>query len=171
MIHLFADDRGQPFAGSHEADLYIIIVEILDFVRQIVTQELHDEMDFRDGTFPVFRGERVGSDNLYSKTVGCPYDGFQCFRPGLVTKGADFPLGLGPAAVAIHNDGDVLRNIVRAQARRVKVDLLRHGPEHIRKKLIEHKESPIGREALKNKMGSPSKEEGRLEIRTGLSPG
>src|SRR5690606_36880534 len=84
--------------------------ELFGLVAEEAFEHLHEDVDFVLGTTPVFDGKRVERDVANAEIAGDADDFFH----GIGTFAVAFDAGQSafarPASIAIHNDGDVLRN-------------------------------------------------------------
>ena len=115
MIHLLLNNLRQTFTRADKAHLYIVFVKFINLIRQIAAQKLHNEADLRHRTLPVFRRKGIGTDNLYTQLISCSDNSFQSFGTGLMAKGTHLSLSLRPTTIAIHNNSNMLRNIIHIQ--------------------------------------------------------
>ncbi len=115
MVHLLLHNIRQTLARTDKTHLHVIFVKFINFVRQITAEQLHDKVNLRHRTLPVFCRKSIGADNLNSQLICSSDYGFECFGTCLMAKGAHLALGLRPTAIAIHNDSNMLRNVLHIQ--------------------------------------------------------
>ena len=124
VLHLLLHNLRQTFTRADKTHLYVIFVKFVNFVGQITAQKLHDEVYFRHRTLPVFCRKCISTDNLNSQLISCTDNSFQCFRSGLMAKGTHLALSLSPATVAVHNNSNMLRNILHIQILSMHYDII-----------------------------------------------
>ena len=76
-------------------------------LQKVLFQKGHDGGDLRLGPLPVLRGEGVDRQVLHADVLAVGGDAAEGLRPCLVAGGAGKALPCGPAAVAVHDDGDM----------------------------------------------------------------
>ena len=103
-------DGFREFVGAaEEAHADIVFLEERHFLANVFAEELHEKFDFGFGAAPVFNGEGVEREG-FDVQPGAGFDGGAGgIRAGTVTGDAREMTLLGPAAVAVHDDGDVAR--------------------------------------------------------------
>ena len=101
--------------------------DFLDFGLQVLGQEAHEGLYFPLGTLPVLPGKGVqGQDRDAYFPTGS--DGLaNGFHPGLVPGYAGQGTLLGPAAVAVHDDGNVSGQVFRIEDWQEGLPLSEHG--------------------------------------------
>ena len=86
----------------------IIFVDSREFAFQIFAEETHQEIHFGLGAAPIFEREGVESE-ARELEAGAGFDDFAGgFYSGAVSGDAREMTALRPAAVAVHDDGEVL---------------------------------------------------------------
>jgi hypothetical protein len=100
-----AHDIGrQAVALANEAQAHAALVQLGDLGPQVAAQQAHQAVDLVGGTLPVLRGEgidgEVGNPQLDRRRDGVP----QGLGAASVARRARQPTGLGPAAIAVHDD-------------------------------------------------------------------
>ena len=101
---------GRKIGGAAEkAHADIVALDERHFLAEIFAKELHEEIGFGFGAAPVFHGESVERER-FDVQAGAGFDG-GAGRFGAVAVSGDARqvAALGPAAVAVHDDGDVAR--------------------------------------------------------------
>ena len=87
----------------------VVFVQGFDFRLEIAAEKAHEEIDFRFRTFlPVFFGERVERQGGNSDAGGGFDGGTHGGDAGAVSSNARHVTAARPAAVAVHDDGDML---------------------------------------------------------------
>ena len=133
-----ADHLRQPRDSTQVDQLDVVPHQVGPNPDQVVGIEVHQGVDFRLGPLPVLDAERVQRQRLHAEIDAALGDGFRRLGPLAVSFVAGQILALRPAAVAIHDDGDVARQLLRVQPqplRRLAEFLLhrlglRHGIAH-----------------------------------------
>ena len=101
------DGFGEIIRAAEEAHANIVSLQERHFLANVFAEELHEEFDFGFGAAPVFDGEGVEGEG-FDAQAGAGFDGCAGgIRAGAVTGDAREMALLGPAAVAVHDDGDV----------------------------------------------------------------
>ena len=105
-------DAAVKFGGvADHAQAYALGVEVADFFLQVEGKQTHQAAHFFEGAAPVFGTKSKQSEVANAALAAGLHDGAHAAR----THGMAGRLGqaarTGPAAVAIHNDGDVLRQV------------------------------------------------------------
>ncbi len=92
------------------------LVQLGDFISGRLEKELHEgvHLVFRAG--PVLGRERVERERLYAGPAGGLEEGCQDGDAGPMPGGSREPASLGPAAVAVHDDGYVARGARKVEA-------------------------------------------------------
>ena len=94
----------------------VVVVHALDVADEVVAQQLHQEVDLGLGTAQiVFEREGVEGDEGQVNARGGLDDELDAFGALLVAEEALEGALAGPAAVAVHDDGDVLRDLCRVE--------------------------------------------------------
>ena len=84
-------------------------------LRRYCRKQAHQKIDFRFGPPPIFQGKRVqGQRRNVQPRAGFDH-GARRLHPGAVAGHARQMPPLRPAAIAVHDDGDVLRQPPRVQ--------------------------------------------------------
>jgi len=104
-----ADGVGKLFGAAQEAHADIVSPQQGHFLADIFAEELHEEFDFGFGAAPVFDGEGVEGERFDVQARAGLDGGARGLRAGGVAGDARKMTLLGPAAVAVHDDGDVAR--------------------------------------------------------------
>ena len=98
---------GQPVAPADHAQPHVVLLEPGDLGREEAAEQPHQRRHFGGRPLPVVRRERVERERADPE----PRRGFDDAADGLdadaVALGAGPPPGLRPAAVAVHDEGDV----------------------------------------------------------------
>ena len=101
---------GQTLDVANDAEAYIILHEYLVFQR--TEYQSHQGGYFVGRTSPVLSGERVERQVFDTQTgTLCRYLAHSLYT-GLMAEAALFASFVGPAPVAVHDDGDVLGDVV-----------------------------------------------------------
>ena len=86
------------------------------FLAQVLPQQPHQEIDFRFGPAPILHGKSVKRERRNIQPRAGLDDDPRRFHSGAVTGHARQMPALRPAAIAVHDDGDVPRQPLRIQA-------------------------------------------------------
>jgi hypothetical protein len=106
----------------------VVLVQFLDLGPQIEFQQMHQGGDFGPWPVPVLTGERVERQVLHAELAAGAHDGADAVRTAPVPFHARQAALLGPASVAVHDDGDVLRNLLGRGAAHRKMVSARRAP-------------------------------------------
>ena len=104
---LFLDEFGQAIDLADDIEADIAAVEFADFVLQKPGEIFHQGVHFVLGAVPILDGERVKGQVFYPQFAASADDGTDGFDAVAVAFDARQVAGLGPTAVAIHDDGNV----------------------------------------------------------------
>ena len=111
--NVFAHGFGKLFGASDNQKTNVIFVDGGKLAFQIFAEEAHQEIDFGLGTAPVFQRERIQGE-VRKLQAGAGLDDFsRGFYSCAVAGYAGQVTALGPAAVAVHDYGDVLRKALQ----------------------------------------------------------
>jgi len=109
FARIFLDGGGKIFGAAEEAHTDVVALDEGHFLAQIFAEKLHEEFDFSFGAAPVFHREGVERKGFDMET-GTGFDGGPGgLRACAVAGDAGEVAFLGPAAVAVHDDGDMAR--------------------------------------------------------------
>ena len=86
---------------------HVLAVEVLCLFIEKPVEQAHQGGDFGRRTAPVFRGKCVERQVFHTQLDTRFHYLANGFRPGTVTLESWKPAFLGPAAIPIHDDGDV----------------------------------------------------------------
>ena len=107
FARVFLYGFGEIVRASQKAHADIVPLQEGHLLAEIFAKELHEKFDLRFGAAPVFHGEGVEGERL-DVEARAGFDGHASgLRAGSVTCDAGKMAFLGPAAVAVHDDGDV----------------------------------------------------------------
>jgi hypothetical protein len=116
-IHIGAHRFGQLVRPPDHQETDIITMNDGQLFAQVLTQEAHQEIDFRFRAAPVFHGEGVESESGDIES-GASFDyGSRGLDAGAMTRNSRQVTALRPASVAVHNYGDVLGEPVGVELR------------------------------------------------------
>lgn len=105
---------------ANDAQLHALGFQGRHFALQVAAQQGHEAGHFVGGAAPVFGAEGEDGEALHLALCAGFDEGAHPFGPGAVAKnGRQFAL-LCPAAVAVHDDGQVLERVDDATLMRVK---------------------------------------------------
>ena len=103
---------GQTGEIAQEAKAHVLLVEERQLAHERGGEQMHEEVDLVLRALPVLRGERIAGEHVDAE----PHAGrdrlAQALDAGDVALAALEALARGPAAVAVHDDGDVTRETV-----------------------------------------------------------
>ena len=110
-LHGVLDLLGEPAGLADVAHAHVVVVHALDVADEVALEQRHQEADFGLGAAQViFQREGVERDPR-QVDAGCGLDDvLDGFSALLVAEEALERALAGPAAVAVHDDGDVIRN-------------------------------------------------------------
>ena len=112
-LHGFLDFGGEFGGATDVGHADVVGVHALDVADEVALEELHEEGDFGLGpTQVILDGEGVEGDPRKVDAGGGFYDELNGLGTFLVAKEALEGPFSGPAAIAVHDDGDVLGNSV-----------------------------------------------------------
>ena len=116
-LHALAQLRRKCGQLADEAQAHAVAVQLVDLTIERLQEQLHQSADLGLGALPVLRGEGEqgeGGDALAQAELhGAAYR----LLTGAVAEHAGTQALLRPAAVAVHDDGDVGRHARSAAAR------------------------------------------------------
>lgn len=75
-------------------------------------KQIHQEIDFFERALPVFGGEGIGGEDGNAPVFAATDEFFEGFGSLAVSGDAKEVALFGPASVAVHDEGDVLREKV-----------------------------------------------------------
>ena len=99
--------RGQLAQVAEEAEADVVLLHIRQSFLQIAAQQTHDAGHLLSAALPVFRGEGVDRQVLDAQGAAVIGDFAEGFRTGGMAGGPGQAPVLGPAAIAVHDDGNV----------------------------------------------------------------
>src|ERR671913_2170596 len=108
----------EPGSSTHPAHPYPPVVELVATPSDDVTVEAHEETHLVGAALPVLGREGVGRQVPHAHFDGTGDDVEQRGLTGLVALGPRQTPRVGPAAVAVHDDGDVARHPVEGDGGR-----------------------------------------------------
>ena len=91
----------------------MIPCHFLDGLVEVFAQQTHNGPHFLLGSLPIFRGKGVDGQVIQADVFAVGGDGAEGLRTGGVSGRSGHPPFLGPAAVAIHDDGNVTGQAVK----------------------------------------------------------
>src|SRR4030042_3667218 len=89
------------------ADLYALFVQFFQFPINHFTEQAHQSMDFFEWARPIFCRKGVERQIRNVELDRGADDAAQVFSAGTMTSNARQSVGLCPASIAIHDDGDM----------------------------------------------------------------
>ena len=98
----------QARALTYETDTDTVLFELRHFAGQRHGQQLHETRDLIDRTIPVFRRKSKNGQHRHTPLHAGACAAAQRINPLFVARQARQKPARGPAAVAIHDDGDVV---------------------------------------------------------------
>lgn len=105
----FLLDGGVKFGGgADDFEFESLLLDLAAFFDEVLFEEGHEQGEFAWGAFPVFAGEAVEGELPESEPGGFFDHAADRLDTAAVTFDAWETSALGPASVAIHDDGDVL---------------------------------------------------------------
>ena len=111
-LQLVADVAGQLLFAADDAKADVVAQQRVQLEAQIALEQRHQRRDFRRRTLPVLDRERVERQDLDAETGRRFDDVADRIDPGAVAFDTRQMALRGPAAVAVHDDGDVPRQTV-----------------------------------------------------------
>jgi hypothetical protein len=109
---LFLDEFGEAIDLADDFEADVVFVHLGYFGFQVAGEILHERIDFVFGAVPVFDGEGVESEVFDAEFAAGAEDGADTFDAGAMSFHARELTLLGPAPVAIHDDGEVGREVL-----------------------------------------------------------
>ena len=94
---------------AQDADADVLAVQLVQLLGEVFQQKPHQRANLLGGALPVLSGERIDGQGLDAQVIRMPDNLAQRLHAGLVAKGTRHAALLRPAAVAIHDDGDMAR--------------------------------------------------------------
>ena len=101
---------GPELAENFQADM--VALHLVDGLMQVFFEQGHDCLHLVRRALPVFRGKRIDSQIFDAEILAAGRNAAECLRAGRVAHFARQSALFRPAAVAVHNDGDVPRERV-----------------------------------------------------------
>ena len=117
------DVARQPLAVADEAHTDALTVEVVDLSTQEKAEQPHEIVDLVGGAVPVLGGKAEKGEIGNTHFCRAAHDIAHCLDTATMAGGAWQAARLGPASVAVHDDGDVTR-------RRRGLGFLRRGGFH-----------------------------------------
>ena len=116
LINLLAQAWWQLLQIAKKTNPHLFPLKCLQFPCQHPFKQGHQEGDFLPWTGPVLRREGVGGEGANAPITAEPQGAFEGFHPGPVAHDPGQATLAGPAAIAIHDQGDVGRQPLGIQA-------------------------------------------------------
>jgi hypothetical protein len=110
LVELLEEVGGHALPAADSADVYSHGAKLVPAAAQQDPIEGEQEVDLVGGPYPVLGRERVHGHVTHAGLEPALDDVEQCPLPRLVARGARQPSPGRPAAVAVHDEGDVARN-------------------------------------------------------------
>ena len=108
---------GQPLAPADDREADVLVEDLLPLVEQILLQQRHEEVELGLGPLPVLGAEAVKRELPDAEPAAFLGDGIDRLGAARVALDARLARALRPAAVAVHDDGDVARQRRRDRGR------------------------------------------------------
>jgi hypothetical protein len=105
--------RGQLVRAADRVQPHLLLDEVVQLALEEEIEQAHQAGHFLRGAFPVFRRERVKREVAHAQLAGGVDDGADRLHAPPVTFEPGQPARLRPTAIAVHDDGDVLRSLAR----------------------------------------------------------
>ena len=112
-VFLYCERKFVDAAQETHAD--VVALDERHFLADVFAEELHQKIGFDFGAAPVFYGEGVEGERFDVEAGAGFDDDARGFGAVAVAGDARQVAALGPAAVAVHDDGDVLRQPLPVQ--------------------------------------------------------
>src|SRR5215210_4140732 len=109
LLHCFQHRGGQVFPSTQKTEPGPTLVQLGHLLAGRIEEELHERLYLSLRTRPVLGREGVEGQRLHPRAAGGLEQGRKHRDTGPVAGGARKPASLGPAPVAVHDDGDVAR--------------------------------------------------------------
>ena len=111
IIHRIQHTLLQPLAATAEQHLTAALIHFLGDGAEVVGKQIHQVADFLGIAGKILRRKHIQRQHLYAAVAhGIAGDFPQAVKTRLVTNAGGHKALARPAAVAVHNDGDVLGN-------------------------------------------------------------
>jgi hypothetical protein len=113
MIHDFTHIGRESFDLADDMHPDISSVQLVHFAPEILLKQLPKDLELAFRSIPVLGRERIQGQSFHTETIRLTDD---CFDPGRapdMPKHAAVPTPIGPATVAIHDEGDVFGDLNR----------------------------------------------------------
>jgi len=95
------------------AELDLVLDELVSLGQEELAEELHQRVDFGSRPLPVLLAEREEGERVNARAPTSTGDATDSLAAFAMTERARQPPPFGPTPIAIHDDGDVPRNVRR----------------------------------------------------------
>ena len=112
-LHRLPRAIGQALAFSDDAHAHPALRQLRDFLRDILLEQRHQRRDLRGRTLPVLLREGEQRQVLHTGFDRAMHDLAHRLHPGTMAERTRHEMLARPAAVAIHDDGNVLWRCTR----------------------------------------------------------
>ena len=110
VLEHLARALGERTDVAEEHDPDVLPFEQGELVYEGLGEQVHEQVDLALGAVPVLGRERVGAQHVHAQAHTGGDDLAQGDDAGLVALGALHAAGCGPAAVPVHDAGDMARD-------------------------------------------------------------
>ncbi len=123
ILHSLLELRAQRFPIADEAQAHLIAMQIRHFAHQRIEEQAHEHADFIGRPPPVLAAE--GEQRQVADFArGAFFDDLaHDFDAGAVSRDARHAARAGPAAIAVHDDCDMLRRVGHTRFQEMRVRL------------------------------------------------
>src|SRR6185312_250081 len=112
------DALGKFVNAANVGEAYVIAIQARDFLLQILPQQLHQELYLcLWPALPVFGGERIQREISQAYAGSGRNHSANRLNAGAVSNKTGQMPPIWPAAVAVHDDGNVMRQAMRIEPR------------------------------------------------------
>ena len=114
--HALLDFLRQLLLAADVLQPDVVVHQRRQFHLQVAAQQVHQEFDFALGTLPVFCGERIQRERGNVQARGGLDGRTNRGDTGAMAGDARQMAALGPAAISVHDDGNVVGQPLRIEA-------------------------------------------------------
>src|SRR5207244_3709643 len=112
FFDLFEDARGESLAAADHREDEVLPHDLRPLFDHVLFEQIHQKVELAAGALPVFAAEAIQLE-LADPQPRTLFDNEpNALNAASMPFGAREPAAFGPAAVAVHDDGNVLRQLL-----------------------------------------------------------